>query len=191
MAQQLAHIDFLNEAIERVSAEISEWLRPLRPAIEQLDTIPGVGRRIAEILLAEVDADMTRFPTAAHLASWAGMCPGNQESAGKRQSGKTRKGNPWLRTVLVEARQAAGRTRSTYLGAQYRRLVPRLGKKKATVAVGDSILIIAYHLLTDSTTYRDLGVSHYDQRNRQAVERRLVRRLEGLGYRVNLEPLAA
>ncbi len=191
LARQLAHIDSLDESIEQVSAEISERLRPLEPAMERLDTIPGVGRRIAEILLAEVGADMTRFPTAAHLTSWAGMCPGNQESAGKRQSGKTYKGSPWLRAALVDAGQAAGRTRNTYLGAQYRRLVPRLGKKKATVAVGHTILIIAYHLLTDNTTYRDLGVSHYDQRNRQAVERRLVRRLEGLGYQVKLEPLAA
>lgn len=143
VAQQLAHIDSLDESIERVSAEISERLRPLEPAVERLDTIPGVGRRIAEILLAEVGSDMTRFPTAAHLASWAGMCPGNQECAGKRQSGKTRKGNPRLRTALVEAGQAAGRTRNSYPGAQYRRLVPRLGKKKATVAVGHTILIIA------------------------------------------------
>jgi transposase len=188
VAQQLAHLDFLDESIERVSAEIAERLRPFEPALERLDTIPGVGRRIAEILLAEVGPDVSRFPSAAHLASWAGMCPGNHESAGKRQSGRTRKGNSWLRGALTEAGQAAGRTKHTYVGAQYRRLAARRGKKKATIAVGHTILIIAYHLLTENATYQDLGVDYLEQRNRQAVERRLVRRLEALGNKVTLEP---
>ncbi len=125
----------------------------------------------------------------AHLASWAGMCPGNHESAGKRQSGRTRKGNAWLRSALTEAGQAAGRTKHTYLGAQYRRLAARRGKKKATIAVGHTILIIAYHLLTEHTTYQDLGVDYLEQRHRHAVERRLVRRLEALGNKVTLEPI--
>jgi transposase len=192
MAQQLAHIDFLDEAIERASTEIQERMGPVeRAAIERLDTIPGVGRRIAEILIAEIGADMTRFPTARHLASWAGMCPGQHESAGKRLSGKTRKGSKWLRTVLVEAAHAAGRTKTSYLGAQYRRLLPRCGKKKAAVAVGHSILVIAYHLLTRETTYTDLGPQYFDQRERTAVEKRLVRRLEALGHKVTLEPVPA
>jgi transposase len=188
VAQQLAHLDFLDESIERVSAEIAERLHPFEPALERLDTIPGVGRRIAEILLAEVGPDVSRFPSAAHLASWAGRCPGNHESAGKRQSGRTRKGNSWLRGALTEAGQAAGRTKHTYVGAQYRRLAARRGKKKATIAVGHTILIIAYHLLTEHATYQDLGVDYLEKRNRQAVERRLVRRLEALGNKVTLEP---
>jgi transposase len=192
VAQQLAHIDFLDEAIERISTEIEERLRPAeRAAIERLDTIPGVGRRTAAVLIAEIGADVTRFPTARHLASWAGMCPGNRESAGKRLSGKTRKGSKWLRTALVEAAHAAGRSKTTYLGAQYRRLLPRRGKKKAAVAVGHSILVIAYYLLTRETTYTDLGPQYFDERERTAVEKRLVRRLEALGNKVTVEPISA
>lgn len=134
---------------------------------------------------------MTQFPSAHHLASWAGMCPGNNESAGKRKSGKTRKGNPWLRSILVEAARAAAHTKGTYLSAQYHRLARRRGSKSAAVAVGHTILVIAYHLLKEGTTYTDLGGDYFDRRDRQAVERRLVRRLEGLGYKVALEPVAA
>jgi transposase len=190
LAEQLAHLDFLDEGIERVSTEIAARLRPCLDALERLDTIPGVGRRIAEIVVAEVGADLSRFPTAGHIASWAGMCPGNHESAGKRLSGRTRKGNPWLRAALIEAGQAAGHTKQTYLGAQFRRLTARRGKKRAAVAVGHSILVIAYHLLTRQTTYSDLGVQYFDERQHEAVERRLVRRLQGLGYKVTLEPAA-
>jgi transposase len=188
VAQQLAHIDFLDEVIERVSAEVAERVRPFEEAVALLDTIPGVGRRTAEVLVAEIGVDMTRFPTAAHLAAWAGVAPGNNESAGKRRSGRTRKGSPWLRAALVEAAQAAGRTKSTYLGAQFRRLLPRKGKKRAAVAVGHSILVIAYHLLSRREPYHDLGVTYFDQRARQTLERRLVRRLEALGYTVSLQP---
>jgi transposase len=188
VAQQLAHIDFLDEVIERVSAEVAERVRPFEEAVALLDTIPGVGRRTAEVLVAEIGVDMTRFPTAAHLAAWAGVAPGNNESAGKRRHAQTRKGSPWLRAALVEAAQAAGRTKSTYLGAQFRRLLPRKGKKRAAVAVGHSILVIAYHLLSKREPYHDLGVTYFDQRARQAVERRLVRRLEALGYTVSLQP---
>ena len=191
LAQQLAHLEFLDTAIDRVSTEIAERLRPCEDAITQLITIPGVGRRTAEVLVAEVGTDMGQFPTAHHLASWAGLCPGNNESAGKRRSGRTRKGNPWLRTALVEVAQAAGRAKRTYLGAQYQRLVRRRGKKKATVAVAHTILVIAYHLLLRQTTYQDLGPRYFDERDRTAVEHRLVHRLQGLGYRVTLEPLVA
>ncbi len=190
LAQQLAHIDFLEVAIDRVSAEIAEQLRPFEEAISRLDTIPGVGRRIAEVLLAEIGPDMTRFPSASHLASWAGMCPGNNESAGKRKSGKTRKGSPWLRAALVEAAQAAGRTKQTYLGAQYRRLALRRGTKRAVIAVGHTILVIAYYLLQRDDRYHDLGPHYFDERDRQLVQRRLVRRLEQLGFKVSLEPAA-
>jgi transposase len=191
LAQHLAHIDFLEAAIAQVGAEVARRLRPLDEAIARLDAIPGIGREAAEALLAELGGGVARFPTAKHLASWAGMCPGNRESAGKRQSGATRKGSPWLRGLLVQAAHAAARTRGTYLAAQYRRLAARRGKSRAAVAVGHTILVIAYHLLRYGTDYHDLGPHYFDERDRRAVERRLVRRLEGLGYRVALEPRAA
>jgi transposase len=186
VAEQLAHVDFLDVAIARVSAEIAERVRPDEDVIARLDTIPGVGRSVAEALVAEIGCDLTRFPNAKHLASWAGLCPGNNESAGKRHSGKTRKGSPWLRACLVQAAHAAARTKGTYLAAQYRRLAARRGRARAAVAVAHSILIIVYHVLTQGTDYRDLGGNYFDERDRQGVERRLVHRLEGLGYTVSL-----
>ncbi len=188
IAQQLAHIDTLDEIIERVSAEITARLRPFEAEIALLDSITGVGPRTAEALIAEVGVDMSRFPSADHLASWAGLAPGNNESAGKRKSGTTRKGSPWLRAVLVEAAHAAGRTKETYLGAQYRRLLARKGKKRAAVAVARRILVSAYHILSDHQPYHDLGATYLDRRDRLALERRLVRRLETLGYAVALQP---
>lgn len=190
LARQLAHIDFLNETIEQLDEEIAERMRPFGEQIERLDEIPGVGRRTAEVVVAEVGVDMERFPTERHLASWAGMCPGNHESAGKRQKGTTRKGNPWLRAALIEAAHAAGRKKDSYLSAQYRRLMTRRGKKKAAVAVGHSILVIAYSLLNRDTSYQDLGGEYFDEHDRQAVERRLIYRLEGMGYKVTLQPAA-
>jgi transposase len=159
--------------------------------IARLDTIPGVARTTAEGILAEIGTDMRRFPSAAHLASWAGLCPGHDESAGKRRSGKTRKGSPWLRTLLVEAAHAASRATGTYLAARYHRIAARRGKKKAAVAVAHTILLMAYRILRDGTTYQELGGHYYDERDHAAVERRLVRRLERLGHRVTLEPVAA
>ena len=187
VAQHLGHIDYLDEAIARLSAEIAERLRPLEDELARLDEIPGVGRTAAEVILAELGTDMRRFPTERHAASWAAMCPGNHESAGKRRSGKTRKGNRHLRAALTEAAQAAGRTKDTYLGAQYRRLAARRGKKRAALAVGHSILIIAYHLLEEGTSYRDLGGDYFDRRDPRALEHRLVQRLEALGNKVTLE----
>jgi transposase len=191
VAQQLAHIDGLEAIVERVSAEIAERVRPVAEAIERIDTITGIGRQTAEVLVAEVGTDLRRFPTAGHLSSWAGVCPGNRESAGKRQSGKTRKGSPWLRAALVEAARAAARTKTTYLGAQYRRIAARRGTKRAAVAVAHSILEFVYHILTRHEPYRDLGVTYFDERDRQALERRLVIRLGALGYEVTLRPSAA
>ena len=191
LAEQLALVDALEASIERVSAEIAERLRPFEAALERLQTIPGVGRRVAEILLSEIGVDMRRFATAAHLASWAGLCPGQHESAGKRSSGRTRRGNPYLRAALVEAAQAAAHTKATYLAAQFHRLTARRGRKKAAVAVAHTILVIVYHLLTRGTLYQDLGVRYFDERDRRAVERRAIRRLEGLGYKVSLEPAVA
>jgi transposase len=190
VAEVLAQIDFLDETIERLSAEIGERERPFELLLERLDTIPGVGRRTAEIIVAEVGPDVQRFPTAGHLASWAGLCPGQDESAGKRRSGKTRKGNRWLRGALVEAAHSSTRTK-TYLAAQFRRLATRHGPKKAMVAVAHSILRIVYHLLLDEHPFEDLGEAYFDQRQRQQVSRRLKQRLERLGYRVQLEPLTS
>jgi transposase len=192
VAQQLDHLEFLDGRIDQVSNEIAVRTRPAAEAIARLDAIPGVGRRTAEVVVAEVGTDMERFPTADHLASWAGMCPGNHQSAGRRQSGKTRKGSPWLRAALAEAAQAAGRTKGSALQAQYRRLAARRGKQRATVAVGHTILRIAYHLLKDPTSvYEERGAHAGEERDRLAVEHRLVRRLEGLGYTVTLAPAGA
>ena len=190
VAEILAHIDFLDETIERLCAEIGERERPFEAVLDRLDTIPGVGRRTAEIIVAEVGPDVDRFPSAGHLASWAGLCPGQDESAGKRRSGKTRKGNRWLRGALVEAAHSATRTK-TYLGAQFRRLATRRGPKKAMVAVAHSILRIVYHLLLDEHPFEDLGEAYFDQRQRQQVSRRLKQRLERLGYHVQLEPITS
>jgi transposase len=192
VAQQLAHIEALDESIERVSAELRARLRPFEDLLRRLDTIPGIARPAAEVLLAEVGADQDRFPTAAQLASWAGVCPGHDESAGKRRSGRTRKGSPWLRAVLTQAAHAAAKTKHTYVAAQYHRLAARRGTKRAAVAVAHSLLVIVWHLLGDPrATYLELGPRSFDARDRQAVERRLVRRLEGFGYTVTLQPRAA
>lgn len=191
VSQQLAHIDFIDERIEQVSAEIAERMRPFEEELARLDTIPGIDRRAAETVIAEIGVDLERFPDAAHLASWAGMVPGNNESAGKRASGKTRKGDPWLGACLVEAAQAAGRTKDTYLAAQFHRLMARRGKKKAAVAVGHTILVIAYHLLRRKVDYQDLGPDYFDERDRERIAKRLVARLEGLGYDVTVEPRPA
>jgi transposase len=204
VARQLAHLDFLEATIDQVSTEIAERLRPFEPpapdaalapeaetaeaAIARLVTLPGVGRRTAEVLIAEVGLDMSRFRTARHLASWAGLCPGNHESAGKRRSGRTRKGSRWLRAALVQAAHAAARTKDTYFAAQYRRLAQRRGKKRAAVAVAHSLLTCVYALLRDGTVYRELGADYFVQRDPAAHTRRLVRGLEQLGHKVTLAP---
>jgi transposase len=194
LTEHLGHIDFLDEAIERLSREIALRLGAMQEdmevLIDLLDTIPGVSRRVAEVLIAEIGADLSRFPSAHHLASWAGLCPGNHESAGKRKTGRTRKGSRWLRQTLIEAAHAAARSKKTYIGAQYRRLAARRGTKKAEVALAHTILIIAYHVLTRKEPYRDLGPNYFDEHDRQAVERRLVRRLEKLGLKVSIAPAA-
>ena len=190
VARQLAHIDFLDRAIEEVSAEVATRLAPFEAEIALLDGIPGVGRVTAEELIAEIGVDMGQFPTAAHLASWAGMAPGNHESAGKRTSGKTRKGSRWLRAALVTAAHAAGRAKDTALGARYRALVARRGKKRAAVAVGHAILLIAYHILQSHEPYDDRAVRPLPVRRLPTPEH-LVQQLHELGFDVSITPRAS
>jgi transposase len=188
LATHLAHIDFLDDTITHLSEEIAERLRPVETDLERLDTIPGVGRLTAEVLAAEIGLDMSRFPSAGHLASWAGMCPGHYESAGKRKGGKTRKGSKWLRRALTEAARAAARKKQCYLATQYRRLVVRRGKRKAAVAVGHTILITAYHLLVRQDTYHDHSPAQLDERRRERARQRAVAQLQALAFEVALTP---
>jgi transposase len=188
---QLRHVTQLDEAIDRVSGEIEERLRPFEEQVRRLDTIPGVSRRVAQEIIAAIGVDMSRFPSDHHLASWAKLCPGTNQSGGKRQSASTGQGNPSLREALIEAGWAAARTKHTYLAAQFHRLKGRRGAKRAVVALAHSILVIAYHILQeDGTVYRDLGPSYVDERNKEAATKRTVKRLERLGYKVTLEPAA-
>jgi transposase len=186
----LAHIDYLDETIAQLGEEIEQALAPFSEQVALLDTIPGVNRRVAETIIAEIGVDMDQFPTHHHLASWAGMCPGNDESAGKRRPGKTRKGSKWLRSILVEAAQASSRARGTYLAARFARIKGRRGYKKAAVAVGHSILVICYHVLKRGEPYHELSEDHlHRRRSEEAYRKRLVRQLEKLGHRVVLESL--
>jgi transposase len=187
LASQLRHIDFLDEQIEQLSQEIQERMRPFEEDLELLDTIPGVGRRIAEQLLAEIGTDMNRYPSAAHLCSWAGMAPGNHESAGKKKPTRTRRGNPSLRTTLVEAARAAARTKNSYLSSRYRRIAARKGANRACIAIGRTILSIAYYMLKRRQAYIELGADYFEQRKRNYVMRQSIRKLETLGFLVTLE----
>jgi transposase len=190
LATHLAHVDFLDETIERLSQEIAARLRPVEDDLERLETIPGVKRRTVEVLAAETGLDMTRFPSAAHLASWAGVCPGNYESAGKRKGGKTRRGSKWLRRALVEAGRAAARSKRSYFHGQYRRLAARRGPNKAALAIGHAILTTVYYLLTRQDTYRDLSPTYLEERLRARAQQRAIQQLQRLGYEVTLTPLA-
>ncbi len=190
VAELLAHIDYLDEAISRIGVEVAQRLDPFEAAITRLDTIPGVNRRVAEIILAEVGHDMNQFGDAAHLASWAGLCPGNKASGGKRLSGKIRKGNGALRRVLTEAAQAAAHTKNTFLSQFYRRLAGRRGKKIAIVALAHRILVIVYHVLAKGEEYQERA-SEYQSRTQTEqgkFQQRLVKKLEKLGYTVTLQP---
>ena len=183
----LAKLDYLEEAIERLSAEVERLMAPFETQVELLDTIPGVNRRTAEGLIAEIGVDMSRFGSPGRLASWAGMCPGQHESAGKSRSGKTRKGSKWLSAHLREAAKAAAQSKDTYLSAQYKRLRGRRGGPKATVAVQHSILIAAYHMLERGVPYQDLGADWFVTRSPEQRARRLLHELRHLGYEVTIE----
>ena len=188
----LERIDQLSAAILELSTRIEQEMRPFAHQLEQLQTIPGVGAATAEVIIAETGGDMTRFRTAGHLASWAGLCPGHHESAGKRKSGKTRHGNRWLGGALGTAAMAASRTRdTTYLGARYRRLAPRLGKKKALVAMQHSMLTAVWHMLTDDVAYHDLGGDYFTRLDPERAMRRIVRQANALGFTVRFDPIPA
>ena len=191
LIQHLSHIDYLDEAIAKLDGEIEEQMRPFVAELARWDQLPGINQRIAQIIVAEVGADLAPFATADHLASWAGLCPGNNESAGKRKSGKTRKGNLWLRRALIEAAHGAARTKHKYFAALYHRLAGRRGKKRALVAVAHSLVVTGYHLITRNQDYQDLGPNHFDQRNKEAVLQRTLNRLAQLGYQVELKPVLA
>jgi transposase len=178
----------LERLIARLQERIEEVMAPLRTEIERLDGVPGIDQRAAQSILAEIGADMSQFPTAEHLCSWAGMCPGNHESAGKRKKGTTRPGNRWLRATLTQSAWAASHTKETYLSSQYRRLASRRGRKKALVAVGRSILTITFGMLARKTNYKDLGGDWFDRQQPARLQQHLVRRLEKLGFKVTLEP---
>jgi len=184
-------LHFLDATVAEFEQQIEERSRPFQDKIDLLMTIPGVDRITASSMIAEIGGDINQFPTAQHLASWAGICPGNKESAGKQYSGKTRKGSRWLRRVLCQAAWAASHTKNTYLAAQFRRLAARRGKQRATVAVAHSILVAAFYILKRNEPYREAGGNYFEQVNPTAMRRYLVKRLERLGHRVILEPATA
>ncbi len=190
LAQLLSQIESVEQVIKQFDSQIEEYCHPFNQAVQLLDTIPGVARQAALVIVCEIGIDMSRFKSAAHLAAWAGLAPGNFESAGKRLSSGTRKGNRSLRTILVQAAHAAART-NTYLAAQFRRLSARRGAKRAAIAVAHSILVIAYHLIQRNTPYSELGASYFERHEKTHLKKkRLIKQLEQLGYQVNLEPVS-
>jgi transposase len=187
----LDQIDVLERALAEIDREIEAGLDPFRPFIGLLTSIPGIAELSARVVLAEIGTDMSRFPTAANLVSWAGLCPKNDESAGKRRSTRMRKGAPWLKTTLIQCAWAASSAKDSYLRAQYHRLKARRGGKKAVGAVAASMLTAIWHMLRDGTFYHDLGADHFKRRSTPSQTKHLVAKLEGLGYKVQLSPLAA
>jgi transposase len=186
----LEQIESLERSIARVEEQIATLIQPFRARVDLLTTIPGVSRTTAHVIVAEIGLDMSRFPTAGHLISWAGLCPRMDESAGKRRSTRVRHGAPWLKTALVSAGWAAAGSKHTYLRAQFVRLKTRRGPKRAVVAVAASILTAAYYILRDGVPYRDLGADYFDRRTPDKVVRRLVRRIQNLGFEVAVRPAA-
>ena len=187
----LQQIDALDRAIAEIDKEVEANLDPFRPLIPVLTSIPGIGELAARVLLAEIGIDMSRFPTSGHLVSWAGLCPKNDESAGKRRSTRMRKGAPWLKTTLIQCAWAAARKKGSYLQAQFHRIRARRGAKKAVGAVAASILTAAYYMIANGTFYQDLGAGHFERRAKPTQIKRLVAKLQSLGYNVEIKPLAA
>jgi len=187
LQQILAHIDFLDESIEQLEGEIQQRLVPFKEEVSVLESLPVVLQVGAAVVIAEIGTDMSRFPSAKHLASWAGVCPGNKVSGGKRRSSKTTKGNRYLRSVLCQLAWVIARLKEpNYLTAQYHRIARRRGKKRAILAVAHSLLVIIYHLLRDKKPYRDLGADFFDRRDVGRIQRQAVARLEQLGFQVSL-----
>lgn len=176
---------------EQIVREVAESRDPFVPdAVKLLESIPGIALRVAEVISSEIGVDMSRFPTDAHLASWAGLCPGNNESAGKRRSGQTTKGSPYLRAAITQAAWAAAHTKNTYLAAQYHRLIKRMGRNKALVAVAHSLLVSVYHVLAQRADYRELGGDYFDRQHQERQQQRLVKKLEAMGLKVTVETLS-
>ena len=191
MHLHLSQIDALDAAIAAIDREVDAQAAPFRTAVRLLTSIPGIGELGAQVIVSEIGIDMHRFPTAGHLLSWAGLCPRNDESAGRRRSTRLRHGAPWLKTTLVQCAWAATRKRGSYLQAQFHRLRARRGARKAICAVAASILTAAYHMLKDGTFYQERGPGHFDKRRNDSHARRLVRHLAHLGYAVEIKPIAA
>ena len=191
LGQQLTHLAELDERIRQVSTEVAKRLAPFEAALRRLEQQPGVGRRTAEIIVAEVGTTVDRFPTHRHCAAWAGMCPGQRQSGGKQRRCPARKGSPWLRTALVEAARAAARTKESYSSAQYQRLARRRGANRAAMAVGHSILVTSYYLLRDERDFVELGGHYFDERDRAQIVKQNVKRLNQLGFQVELTAMAA
>ena len=188
---QWDHLEQLDQLVARLNEKITQLYQPYEQQLALVDEVPGVDRRMAETVMAEVGMDMRQFPSDSHLCSWAAVCSGNHESAGKRRSGRTRKGNRWLRQALAVAAQAAGHSKNSYLGARFRRLAARRGKKRATIAVAHTILRIIYHMLREGIHFHDLGPAYFDRLNPERIKHYLVSRLERLGFKVMLEPQQA
>ena len=187
----LNHLDALNTTIADIDKEVDANVEPFRAAVEMLTTIPGVSSLAAEVMVSEIGIDMSRFKTEGHLISWAGLCPKNDESAGKRRTNRMKKGAPWLKTTLIQCAWAASRTKGSYLQAQFLRIRSRRGPKKAIGAVAASMLTAAYHMLKDGTLYQDLGTNHFDNRDKAKQALRLVNRLQSLGFTVQITSMAA
>jgi transposase len=188
LSQTLAQLDFLQQRVGLLEQEVTTRLSPFEKSLALLMTIPGISRRSATVLLSELGADMGAFPSAAHLASWVGICPGSHLSAGKRRGGKPTKGNTYLRSVLTQIAWVLTRMSGNYLSAQFHHLKPRLGAKKAVIAVAHSVLVIVYHVLAKGESYQDLGPDYFRRQDKEQQTRRFVRQLETLGYRVELAP---
>jgi transposase len=188
LKETLAHLDFLQQRVEQLEQEVAERLSPFEKSITLLMTIPGISRRSATIILSELGTDMAAFKSAAHVASWVGLCPGSHLSAGKRRSGKPTKGNTYLRSVLTQVAWVLTHMSDNYLSAQFRHLKPRLGAKKAVVAVAHSVLVVIYHVLAKAEPYQDLGADYFHRQDKEQQARRMVRQLETLGYHVELDP---